>query len=243
MKKTNLLIVLAFCFPLIMNAQWNSRTKVKGNGNMITKNISTSDYDQIAVSGFFEVVLITGEEGKITLEAEENFLEYIIIKVENNTLKMSVENEVSLNPSRGHKVLITVPFESLTAVSLSGSGDVRSKNKIKATEFKSTLSGSGDIHLDIDAKEVTGEVTGSGDMVLKGQSEEFKCTVTGSGDLNASDLESAIVSAKVTGSGDCSVYCTASLEARVTGSGDISYYGDPKKKDTKVTGSGDISKR
>ncbi len=243
MKKTNLLIVLAFCFPLIMNAQWNSRTKVKGNGNMITKNISTSDYDQIAVSGFFEVVLITGEEGKITLEAEENFLEYIIIKVENNTLKINVENEVSLNPSRGHKVLITVPFESLTAVSLSGSGDVRSKNKIKATEFKSTLSGSGDIHLDIDAKEVTGEVTGSGDMVLKGQSEEFKCTVTGSGDLNATGLESAIVSAKVTGSGDCSVYCTASLEARVTGSGDISYYGDPKKKDTKVTGSGDISKR
>ena len=210
---------------------------------MITKNISTSDYDQIAVSGFFEVVLVTGEEGKITLEAEENFVEYIIIKVENNTLKINVENEVSLNPSRGHKVLITVPFESLTAVSLSGSGDVRSKNKIKAAEFKSTLSGSGDIHLDIDAKEITGEVTGSGDMVLKGQSEDFKCTVTGSGDLNATGLESANVSAKVTGSGDCSVYCTASLEARVTGSGDISYFGDTKKKDTKVTGSGDISKR
>lgn len=243
MKKTNLLILLAFCFPLLLNAQWNSRTKVKGNGNMITKNISTSDYDQIAVSGFFEVELVSGEEGKITLQAEENFVEYIIIKVENNTLKMSVENEVSLNPSRGHKVLITVPFESLTAVSLAGSGGIRGKNKIKAAEFKTTLSGSGDIHLDIDGKEVIGEVTGSGDMVLKGQSEEFKCTVTGSGDLNATGLESANVTAKVTGSGDCSVYCTASLEARVTGSGDISYYGDPKKKDTKVTGSGDISKR
>lgn len=242
MKKINLLFLLAFCFPVIMNAQWNSRTKVKGNGNMTTKNISTSDYDKVAVSGFFEVELVSGEEGKITLQAEENFIEYIIIKVENNTLKINVENEVSLNPSRGHKVLITVPFESLTAVSLSGSGDVRSKNKIKAAEFKSTLSGSGDVHLDIDAKEVIGEVTGSGDMVLKGQSEDFKCTVTGSGDLNASDLESANVLAKVTGSGDCKVYCTESLEARVTGSGDISYYGDPKKKDTKVTGSGDISK-
>ena len=210
---------------------------------MTTKNISTSDYDQVAVSGFFEVELVSGEEGKITLQAEDNFIEYIIIKVENNTLKISVENEVWLNPSRGHKVLITVPFESLTGVSLAGSGDIRSKNKIKAAEFKSTLSGSGDVHLDIDAKEVIGEVTGSGDLVLKGQSEDFKCTVTGSGDLNATDLESAIVSAKVTGSGDCSVYCSESLEARVTGSGDISYYGDPKKKDTKVTGSGDISKR
>lgn len=70
-----------------MNAQWNSRTKVKGNGNMTTKNISTSDYDQVAVSGFFEVELVSGEEGKITLQAEDNFIEYIIIKVENNTLK------------------------------------------------------------------------------------------------------------------------------------------------------------
>ena len=230
------------CFPFFMNAQSYSKSKIKGNGNMITKNITTASYDAIKVSGFFDVELVAGEEGKITLQAEENLVDFIEIKVENNILKMSVEKGAHIAPSHGYKVFITVPFQSLTEVSLAGSGDINSKNTITADEFKSTLSGSGDIHLEVNAKEINSEVTGSGDLTLKGKSDVFKCNVVGSGDMNASALESAVVYAKVTGSGDCKVYCTDSLEARVIGSGDINYSGDPKKKDTKVTGSGDISK-
>lgn len=241
MNKINIL-ALAMCLPFFMNAQWNSKSKIKGNGNMIVKNITTASYDEISVSGFFDVELVAGEEGKITLNAEDNLVDYIKIEVENNTLKMSVEKGVYIVPSRGSKVQITVPFQSLNAVSLNGSGDISTKNPITTNAFKSTLSGSGDIHLEVNAKEINSEVTGSGDMSLKGKSDVLKCTVTGSGDLNTKDLESATVYAKVTGSGDCQVNCTENLEARVTGSGEIRYYGDPKKKDTKVSGSGDISK-
>lgn len=209
---------------------------------MISKNFTTNEYEKINVSGFFDVELVTGEEGKITLKAEENLAQYIVIDVENNTLKIRAEKGIHLAPSRGKKILITVPFQSLNEVSLAGSGDITTKNPITANEFKATLSGSGDLHLEVDAKEITSEVSGSGDITMKGKSDVFNCSVTGSGDMNAKDLQSATVSAKVTGSGDCSVYCTDSLEARVVGSGDILYYGDPKKKDTKVAGSGDISK-
>jgi len=240
--KTTKIILIALLLPLLVNAQWNSKDRIKGNGNMVTKNISTANYDAVRVSGFFDVELVSGEEGKITLKAEENLVEYIEIKVDNNTLKIGVEKGFNIATSRGYKVLITVPFESISEVSLAGSGDINTKNTIKANEFKSTLSGSGDLHLEVNAKEVSSEVTGSGDMTLKGTADTFKCSVVGSGDMNASALKSDIVSAKVTGSGDCQVYCNENLEARVVGSGDIHYYGDPKKKDTKVTGSGDISK-
>jgi len=234
--------MLALGLPFITNAQWNSRTKIKGNGNMITKNISTTSYDEISVSGFFDVELVAGDEGKITLKAEENLAKYILIKVESNTLKLSVEKDVYVVPSRGKKVLITIPFQSLTEVSLTGSGDILSKDIITTNEFKTSLSGSGDIHLKLDAKEISSEVTGSGDMILKGKSDVLKCAVVGSGDINASALKSVTVNAEVTGSGDCSVYCSDGLKARVSGSGDIRYYGNPKKKDTKVAGSGDILK-
>ncbi len=241
MRKINF-IIGALCLPLIMNAQWNSITKIKGNGNMITKNITTTDYDEIRVSGFFDVELVAGDEGKITLRAEENLVEYIEIKVDGKTLKMGVEKGASIAPSRGNKVFITVPFQSLSAVSLAGSGDISTKNAIKANEFKSTLSGSGDMRLEVNASEIDAEVNGSGDMKLSGKTERFKCSVVGSGDLNASALQGENVTATVTGSGDCKIYSSGNLEASVVGSGDIHYYGDPKKKDTKVTGSGDISK-
>jgi hypothetical protein len=242
MKKSNLIVAFLLILPFVLNAQWNSRDKIKGNGTVVSKNISTSSYDKIKVSGFFDVVLFSGEEGKITIEGEENIIEYIQIEVENNSLNIAVEKGKYIEPSHGKQIIIAVPFDSLNEVCLSGSGDIKSKNLITTDSFNATLSGSGDVNLEVKAKEITADVTGSGNLVLEGATDTFICKVTGSGDLNASKLISDSVNSKVTGSGNCKVNCTQNLEARVTGSGDIEYYGNPIKKDTKVTGSGDISK-
>lgn len=242
MKNLILLLTSLLFFPFYSHSQWNSREKIKGNGHIISKNINTASYDKVLVNGFFDVEFQSGEEGKILLKGEENIIEFITFTVENSTLKIATEKGKYIVPSSGKKIQIIVPFESLNEVSLSGSGDIKSKNKITTDNFICDLSGSGNIELNVDAKNIKASVSGSGDVVLSGDSTNIQCKVTGSGDLNASKLKSKNAEVNVTGSGDCKVYCTDNLEAHVTGSGDITYFGDPNKKDTKVTGSGDISK-
>lgn len=242
MKSSILLLTSLFFLPFYSHSQWNSKEKIKGNGYIISKNINTASYDKVLVNGFFDVELQSGEEGKILLKGEENIIEFITFTVENNTLKVATEKGKYIVPSSGKKIQIIVPFESLNEVSLSGSGNINSKDKITADNFICDLSGSGNIELTVDAKNIKASVSGSGDLMLSGDSTNIQCKVTGSGDLNAAKLKSKNAEANVTGSGDCKVYCTDDLEARVTGSGDITYFGDPNKKDTKVTGSGDISK-
>lgn len=220
----------------------SAQEKIKGNGTVITKNITTASYDKVQVSGFFDVDLIAGEEGKITLEGEENLLDFVAIEVIGNELKIGTQRDKRISTSKGKKIQITVPFQTLNEVSLAGSGDVTTKNTITSRQFTTILSGSGDLHLDVEANDVTAKLTGSGDIVLKGKSENFNCNVVGSGDITAVDLVSANVDSTITGSGDCKVFCSEFLQARVNGSGDIDYSGDPKRKDTKVTGSGSISK-
>lgn len=235
--KNTFLIGLFLCSAAIF-----AQDKIKGNGNVITKKVTTSSYDKVMVAGFFDVTLVSGNEGTITVKGEENLLDYVSITVENGALKIATEKGKRISPSQGHDIVLTVPFESLDEVSLAGSGDIRSESKITASKFETKLTGSGDIKLTIDAQEVDATVTGSGDMTLKGKTGDFTCKVTGSGDLSAFDLDSDKVNTSVSGSGDCRVFCSGSLEARVTGSGDIQYKGDPKKKDIKVSGSGSISK-
>ena len=242
MKKSVLIAVLVFSLPLAGSAQWSSKEKIKGNGQVISKNIKTTSYDKVLVNGFFDVELQSGEEGKIVINGEENIIEYVQITVENNALKIATEKGKYIVPSSGKKIVISVPFQSLNEVSLSGSGDINAKTDISTDDFLTELNGSGDIHLKVQAKNVKAAVFGSGDLVLSGETVNIQCKVTGSGDLNASIIKSNNAEVTVTGSADCKVYSTDALEARVTGSGDISYYGDPKKKDTKVIGSGDISK-
>ena len=241
-KSIQLALTCALLFTTVSNAQWFSNQRIKGNGKVVSEKRVTAAYDKIAVIGFFDVELIAGKEGNITLNGEENLLPYIKIEVVNQELKISTEKNKNISTSNGKKLLITVPFESISQVSLTGSGDIDTKNTIIANKFAVKLTGSGDLRLSIDSKYLEVTLNGSGDIVLNGKTENINSVLSGSGDIKASKMKSKNANVTVSGSGDSSVFCSESIYARVSGSGDIKYSGDPQKKDTKVNGSGDITK-
>ena len=240
MKNLSVLLLTGL-ITLSCSAQWGKT--IKGNGNNVTIERSTGDYDGIAVSGWLDVDLVSGNEGEITLQGEENLLEYIITEVKNGKLVIKTEKGVNLKSSNWKsEIRITVPVESISSVSMSGSGDIVGKTKIKSDKFSTAMSGSGDITLDIDSNLISASMSGSGDITLSGKTTDFDATVSGSGDIEAYNLEADNVSATVSGSADIQVTAKKSIKARVSGSGDISYRGNPEKVDTKTSGSGDISR-
>jgi len=235
------LILATILLTTQMQAQSWFGNKVKGNGNVTTISRTTSDYDAIACAGSMDFILVKGKEGKLTIEGEENLLEHIVTEVKNNTLIVKVEKGVNLRESHNKTIKITIPFEDIDKVSLTGSGDLWNTDTINETNLEVSLTGSGDVVLDIDTNNVSGSVTGSGDVTLKGKTTNLEASVTGSGDFNGNNLHAENTEVSVTGSGDAEVYSTETLKARVSGSGDIEYHGNPKKEDTKVAGSGSIS--
>ncbi len=240
MKKL-LSLSLVLLFTASCTAQWGK--KVKGNGNMTTVERNVGEYDAVGVSGWFDVDLVAGKEGEIILEGESNLLEHIKTEVKNGKLSIKVEKGYNLKPSSWDDgIRITVPVESINSIALSGSGDIVSKTMIKSNNFKTAMSGSGDITIDIEATTIDASMSGSGDITLNGRTTDFDATISGSGDIKAYGLEADNVNATVSGSADIKVTANKMLRARVSGSGDISYRGNPEKLDTKASGSGDISK-
>ena len=242
MKKTIILLGIILLANSNMNAQWWGGKKVSGNGNMVSDSRKTSDYDNILLVGSLDVQIISGKEGALKVEAESNLQEFIITEVKNGKLKISVKEGVSLDPSRNMIIKITVPVETISELSLTGSGDIYNKGVLKSSDLKLNVVGSGDMVLNLDVQELSGAITGSGDVKLIGTTDSLTCKVTGSGDFMAFDLNAINVEAAVMGSGDIAVSANQSLKARVSGSGDISYRGNPEKQDFKTSGSGAISK-
>jgi hypothetical protein len=238
MKKSIVLIAALLSFT-VSQAQWGGK-KIKGNGNTTTVTRSTSDYDTVDCAGSFDYILVAGTEGRIIIEGESNLLEYIITEVNNGKLLIKTEQGKNLNPSKNKTIKITIPFKDIDAVSLSGSGDLWNEDQINSDDFEATLSGSGDVILNIQSKNTSGSISGSGDLTIKGATQNLSARVTGSGDFHGFGLISKNTDVSVTGSGDAEVVCTGQLKARVTGSGDIEYKGNPAKEDSKVTGSGSI---
>ncbi|MGB7784470.1 MAG: head GIN domain-containing protein [Salinimicrobium sp.] len=244
MRRSIFILALLALSIQTANAQWWSGSKkIKGNGNMKTENRKVSDYDAVELEGSMNVQLVAGNEGALKVEAESNLLEYIVTEVNGDELKISTKEGYSLSPSGNHKILVTVPFREISAVTLTGSGDIRTSDKITAENFEVKITGSGDIKLPLQAKNARASITGSGDIDLVGSARDFDCKVTGSGDISAFEFKCENVDATVTGSGDIQVYASEELRAKVPGAGDIEYKGNPKKQDFKTIGVGSISKR
>jgi len=239
MKKL-IAIVVILAFTTSMNAQWFGK-KVRGNGKMITKTRNVSDYDKISAGGSFDVKLVAGTEGKITIYIDENLLPYLITEVENNKLKIKWKKGVNI--SSRNNIMMTVPFKDIDEVSLAGSGDVYSEDIIKANSFKTALAGSGDIKLKVDASDISSKIAGSGDISLSGNTTTLKCNIAGSGDIHAYELISNDATVSIAGSGGVKLNVKDNLKARISGSGNIYYKGNPKKQDVKVSGSGNVSSR
>lgn len=243
MKKALILFAIGCLSFQTGHAQWWSGSKeVDGNGRMTSQNRNVSEYDQVSLTGSMDVELIPGREGNLKVAAEENLLEYIVTEVKGSRLHISVQEGYNLDPSRNNQIVITVPFETLDEVSLTGSGDISSSREIQAENFQIKITGSGDVSLPLVASNVRARITGSGDISLRGKAKNFDCTVTGSGDISAFEFKCETVDATVTGSGDLQVYASRELKAKTPGSGDIVYKGNPQKEYFKSMGSGDITK-
>ena len=240
MKKFTVVALVTLSI-LSCTAQWGK--KVAGNGNIVTIERNTKDYEDIGVSGWFDVELVDGREGELTLTGEDNLLKHIITEVKNGQLSIRVEKGYNLKPSSWKDgIHITIPVESINSLALSGSGDIVGKKKLKSDDFQVAISGSGDVTLEVEVSRFSAAMSGSGDMRLSGEASDFEVSVSGSGDIDAFELNAENVDASVSGSADINVTAHKMLKARVSGSGDIEYRGNPEKVDTKTSGSGDISK-
>jgi len=235
--KSKLILVVTILFITSCTAQ--NYKRVKGNGNIIHKTKNVGSFEKIGISGAFDIYLVKGNEGELDIKIEDNLLPYLITEVDGGKLKIKWKKGTSISTRKG--VVITVQFNNINAVALSGSGDVISKSRIDTDHFETSVSGSGDMDLEVFSNSLKASVSGSGDVVLKGATKKFVAAVAGSGDISAKNLNADKAEVKVSGSGDIELSVKDELKARVSGSGDVTYRGNPRIQDFKVSGSGDVS--
>jgi hypothetical protein len=240
MFKKIILTTFILTLSISVNAQdwWGSSKKIKGNGNVITVNRMTSDYDGVNISGSFNVILVKGKEGKITIEGEENIIPYIETEVSRNTLQIKYQKNINIRTTK--RLTVTVTYKDIDKVTLGGSGNITNKGIIKSRELTVALGGSGNITLTIDADEVYSKIGGSGNIKLSGSSNELNCAIAGSGSIKAYDLSTNTLHASIAGSGSIRTTVKTKIKAKVVGSGSIYYKGKPKYIDSKSVGSGDV---
>jgi hypothetical protein len=188
------------------------------SGAAVTQTRSVASFTSLDLSGSNNVTVIVGRPQSVVVRADSNLINHVTTGVVAGTLVIG--DTGSFTASGPMSVDVSVP--SLTALSLSGSGQI-------------SVTG-------ISTPQLTVTVSGSGLVSAAGTVTRLDVTINGSGAARLSQLTARDAHAVVSGSGLIQVTATTSLDAAVPGSGTIIYSGNPPQVTTSVTGSGAVTR-
>jgi hypothetical protein len=198
-----------------------------GSRNLISEDRTVSGFDRLDVSGGGDVTIIQDGSESLTIQTDDNVMQYVTSEVRGGTLYIGLHfaDLHTVIPSALH---LTVHVKDLTGINTSGSWEVTSES-IQTGNLDIAVSGSGKVTIQsLIADKLTLNISGSGSANLAGKVTSQQVSISGSGDYQAGDLQSQDTRVNVSGSGRVTIWATDTLIGSVSGSGGINYYGSPK---------------
>jgi predicted small secreted protein len=230
MKMRILLLAIAIAGCVLLGAC--SANTIRGSGKRISESRPVSGIERLVLAGSGDVILTQGDRESLTVETDDNLMQYITTEVSGGTLTLGTKEGVNVRPTR---LRFTLTVKDLGSLMVSGSGEITAQ-RFDTDDLEIQVSGSGDVRVEsLAAQSTKVRISGSGSVELDGQVNGQEIVIGGSGKYRGEDLSSETASVKIDGSGDATVWATGSLDARVAGSGTVRYYGDPQ---TSFSGAG-----
>jgi len=187
-----------------------------GSGNIISENREVASFTKIDNSTSINMIISKGPIQEVEVSADDNII---------NSVKTAVENGLfKLDLSKGNYIDVTITV-SITVPNIEDLENTGSGNM--------TISGFDDLLL------LRVDNEGSGNITLSGSGTSLDLKNSGSGSYKGFGFVSENCSVANSGSGDCEINCTSTLDGTNSGSGNILYTGMPNVNISN-TGSGEV---
>lgn len=197
---------------------------VAGSGRKITETRELAEFDSIRFKGNGRVYLSQGATQSVSITADDNIMDELKTDVRDGVLTISAAKWVLDKDSVRYDIVVT----DIREISVSGMGELKSKDTILAEELDLRFSGVGDLSISLEADILNTKISGAGDLKLDGKVRHHEIEISGVGELDAYDLITESATLDISGAGDCKIHVTEELTVDISGAGDVKYKGDPR---------------
>ena len=233
--KCNIVIILSFFILISISSCEKSLVGLKGEGDLVTQEITLSEFNSIDMAISADVVFIKGDIQKVEISAQQNIIDNITKEIKTGEWEISYIKNVSTH--KDIKIIITV--SEVKSIVLSGSGNISTSDKFIGDKINLKISGSGSINFETEMDKGNISIPGSGDINLIGEITEQEISISGSGSYKSFSLYSDICDVTISGSGSCELSVEDKLFVTISGSGNVYYKGQPSLNSI-ITGSGNV---
>ena len=248
-----LFALIAFCVMPI------EAKKVKGNGDIITKEISVRDYSAIKVGStamgysdsWFSLFsrggnpsyvfgYTQGESASLRITIDENLYPYINVQVKNEELSISTENGTQLSPTR---FKIEGTSKKLEKIQMSGCMDFVLRSALSGDDLEIIATRGSDVKMEkpVNVSNCIIEATSGSDIIINDLTTRIIRGASGGSDIKAYDLILNQLECSASGGSDIYTHVTDYIKASASGGSDVHYKGSARS-DTSTSGGSDIIK-
>jgi len=203
----------------------NSTQTVFGSGTIIQETRSVIGAMGVNMGIVANMTIEQGVPEELILQADDNLMPFILSDVQGETLVISNEQGIDLEPSQ--KIEALLRLNSINNIIHSGVGDITVPD-LMTTQIEIALLGVGDIDIiNLDLQTLDVMISGIGNVSIAGQVQNQTAELISLGDYEAENLVSNTADIDISSIGSATVQVSTTLNAHITGSGSVFYIGSP----------------
>lgn len=232
---------------------------ITGSGNLITEEFNFSDFTRVEVGSAFEVEVVQSDSYSVSIMADDNLFDYILVSKQGTTLKIRLKTASYHNTTT--RAEVTMP--QLRGLDLSGAtrGTVSGFSSTENIDFE--VSGAsyldlvdisaGDVEFEISgASKVTGEITagdadfdvsGASTVELEGSARNIVVDASGASRVKLAAFSVNNADVKLSGASTGTVNLDGRLDANLSGASKLEYIGEPTMGTINTSGASTLSKK
>lgn len=233
---------------------------VKGSGNLATQEFNFTDFDRVEVGYAFEVEITQSSSYSVSITADDNLFDYILVSNQGTTLKIHLEPALHYAFTK-LQVKITMP--QLYGLTLSGatrgtvSGFSSTDNidievsgassldlvEMSAGDVKINISGASKVTGDIAAGDADFTVSGASTLQLEGSASDIVVDASGASRVKLAAFLVNNADITLSGASSGTVNLDGRLDADLSGASKLSYIGEPTMGTINTSGASTLSKK
>lgn len=208
-----------------------------------TKNYNVSNFSAIETNIVGNIIFTQSGTTDVTAEGDEEMVNNLTVKVENNTLKLSKKKELKrfFGNRKARRLTVRVSSPNLNQLESDGVGNITLNGPVKTESLHIESDGVGNVTASqLNCQHLTINSEGVGNIRIKGSGGFVEYKSDGVGNIEAREFIAEDIVVKSSGVGSVKCYASKNIELYGTGVGSITYYGKPNIKSLNKSGVGSI---
>lgn len=225
---------------------------VTGSGNLDTREFNFSDFNRVEVGSAFEVKVVQSDSHSVSVTADDNLFDYIMVSKQGTTLKIYLKTAQYIATTT--RAEITMP--QLRGLELSGatrgtvSGFSSTENvdievsgassldmvDISTGDIDFNVSGASRVTGDITARDADFEVSGASTVQLEGSAGDTVIEASGASRAELAGFTVNNADVRLSGASSGTVNLEGRLDADLSGASTLSYIGEPTMGNINTSG-------